>query len=71
MKHELALLKADIQEELSKLERVLAEFRPFVSQLDLTISEASDIASDIRIVLNWTGKEKRLSPGSWNPPSRC
>ncbi len=68
MKHEIALLKADIQEELSILDRVLEEFRPFVSQLDLTISEVSDIASDIRMVLNWTGKGKRLSPESWNLP---
>lgn len=68
MKHEIAPLKADIQEELSRHDRVLEEFRPFASQLDLTISEVSDIASDIRMVLNWTGKGKRLSPESWNLP---
>jgi len=65
MKHEIALLKADIQEELSKLERILEEFRPLASQLALTISEVLDIASDIRIVLNWTGKEERLLLTSW------
>ena len=42
MKHEIALLKADIQEELSKLERVLEEFRPFASQLDLSDKEVSN-----------------------------
>ena len=68
MKHEIDLLKVDIQEELAKLERILVEFQPLASQLALTISEVSDIASDIPMVLNWTGKGKRLSPESWNLP---
>ena len=42
MKHELALLKADIQEELSKLDRVFEEFRPFLSKLDCNDTEISN-----------------------------
>lgn len=42
MKHELALLKADIQEELSKLKKVFDEFRPFQVKLDCWDDEVSN-----------------------------
>ena len=42
MKHNLSLLKADISEELTKLQLVFDEFEPFVTKLDHSDTEVSN-----------------------------
>ena len=42
MRQDIALLIADIQEELSKLQRVLEEFKPFEPKLDHSDQEVSN-----------------------------
>lgn len=42
MKHDIAMLKADIQEELSKLTRVFEEFKPFIPKLECNDNEVSN-----------------------------
>ncbi len=42
MKHDLALLRADIEDELSKLQQVLEEFRPFLPHLEYNDEEVSN-----------------------------
>lgn len=41
MKHDIALLKADVLDELSKLQQVLEEFRPFRPKLEQSDEEVS------------------------------
>jgi len=42
MKHSIALLKADIQDELSNLRRVMEEFRPLMPQLAYSDEQVSN-----------------------------
>lgn len=42
MRQDIALLKADIQEELSRLQRVLEEFKPFEPKLNHSDQEVSN-----------------------------
>lgn len=41
MKHSINLLRADINEELSKMHKVVEEFQPFVSKLDMSSEQVS------------------------------
>jgi hypothetical protein len=42
MKHSINLLRADIQEELSKMCKVLEEFQPFIPKLDMSGEQVSN-----------------------------
>ncbi|MFP4429521.1 MAG: antitoxin [Desulfovermiculus sp.] len=41
MKHSINLLRADIEEELSKMRKVVEEFEPFVPKLDMSGEQVS------------------------------
>lgn len=41
MKHSINLLRADIEEELSKMRKVVKEFEPFVPKLDMSGEQVS------------------------------
>jgi hypothetical protein len=42
MKQNIALLKADIQDDLDRLEKVFQEFKPFISKLELSENEVTN-----------------------------